>query len=378
MSKEIGDRPLHIATLCAHAGGERAPAAAPRTHVTPLWQNSVFDFESIEESVPALSGQGGHFYRRHGVPNTDELAAAVAALEGAEAGLAASSGMGAIACAVLSSCSAGDRILVQRDAYGGVTALMERDLVRLGVTCERVDAYDTAGVIARLAGARMLLVESLSNPLLRETEVPALAAACRAAGVTLLVDNTFATPVRGRPLADGADLVVHSATKFLGGHHDLVAGVLCGPAAPVEAAAGFAARIGLVAAPLDAWLAVRGLRTLEVRMQRAWSTTAELARRLAAHPAVRRVHAAERSALVSFDAGDLAGAERVVRGCRLITLTPSLGGVTTTLSHAATSSHRSLPPAERAAAGIGDGLLRMSVGLEDVDDLWTDLSAALG
>ena len=373
-----GSPTLQIATLCAHAGGARAPAATPRTHVTPLWQNSVFDFESIEESVPALAGRGGHFYRRHGVPNTDELAAAVAALEGAEAALAASSGMGAIACAVLSMCSAGDRLLVQQDAYGGTTALLDRDLARLGVTCVRVDAYDVAGVSAQLAGARMLLVESLSNPLLRETDVPALAAACRAAGVTLMVDNTFATPVRDRPLAAGADLVVHSATKFLGGHHDVVAGVLCGRAPLIEAATSFAARIGLVAAPFDAWLAVRGLRTLEVRMRRAWATTAELAGRLAGHPAVRRVHAAERSALVSFDAGDLAAAEQVVRGCRLITLSPSLGGVTTTLSHSASSSHRNLSVQERAAAGIGEGLLRVSVGLEDVDDLWADLSAALG
>jgi cystathionine beta-lyase/cystathionine gamma-synthase len=377
MRKSGSGTPLQIATLCAHAGaGDAQPA--PRSHITPLWQNSVFDFESIAESEPALAGQGGHFYRRNGVPNTDELAAAVAALEGAAAGLAATSGMGAIAAAILAHCKAGDRFLVQRDAYGGTPALVDRDLARFGLRSERVDAYDAAALAPQLRGARMLLVESLSNPLLRETDVGALAAVCREAGVLLMVDNTFATPVRGRPLAEGADLIVHSATKFLGGHHDLIAGVLCGSAALIDPARAVAYRMGLTAAPFDAWLAVRGLRTLEVRMQRAWATTAELARRLRAHAAVRAVHTAERSALVSFDTGDLAAAERVVRSCSLITLTPSLGGVTTTLSHSASSSHRGLSPAERSAIGVGDGLLRVSVGLESVDDLWADLAAGLG
>ncbi|HTM20451.1 MAG TPA: PLP-dependent transferase, partial [Kofleriaceae bacterium] len=360
---------LQLATLCAHAG-TGAPSPTPRSHVTPLWQNSAFDFESIAASEPALAGQGGHFYRRNGVPNTDELAAAVAALEGAEARLAATSGMGAIAAAVLAHAGAGDRLLVQRDAYGGTGALLDRDLTRFGVTTERVDAYDPAAVATRLPGTRMLLVESLSNPLLRDTDVAALAAACRAAGAILVVDNTFATPIRDRPIAAGADLVVHSATKFLGGHHDLIAGVLCGRNDLVAPAAAVAYRTGLTAAAFDAWLAVRGLRTLEVRMQRAWATAADLAARLRGHPRVRRVHAAERCALVSFDTGDRDAADRVVRACRLITLTPSLGGVTTTLSHSASSSHRALPPADRAALGITDGLLRISVGLESPDDLW--------
>jgi len=369
--------PASLATLCAHAGAGGPETAPPRSHVTPIWQNSVFDFDSIEASLPALAGHGGHFYRRHGVPNTDELAAAVAALEGAEAGVATTSGMGAIGAALIALCGAGDRVLVQADAYGGSLALLDRDLAGFGVRAERVDACDPAAVAAALPGARLLLCETVANPLLREAPVAALAAACHQAGALLLVDNTFATPLRDRPLAAGADLVIHSATKFLGGHHDLVAGVLCGRAELVEPARGVAYRLGLVAAPFDAWLAVRGLRTLEVRMRRSWDNAAALAARLREHPAVRAVHAADRCALVSFDVGDQAAADRVVRGCRLLTLSPSLGGVTTTLSHPATSSHRALSPAARAAAGIGDGLLRVSVGLEDPADLWSDLASAL-
>jgi cystathionine beta-lyase/cystathionine gamma-synthase len=367
------------ATLCAHAGVPRSgiDAPAPRPHVAPIAQTSVFDFSSIEASLPALAGDG-HVYRRNGSPNGDELGAAVAALEGAEAGLATGSGMGAIAASLLSACGAGDRLVVQRDVYGGTRALCDGDLARFGVQVVYVDAHDEAAFAAAVDGARAALIETLSNPLLRVADVAALAARCRRAGALLVVDNTFATPLRDRPLDAGADLVVHSATKFLGGHHDLCAGAVAGAAELVAGARALAVRLGLGPAPLDAWLAVRGIRTLDVRMRRAWQTAAELADRLGGDRRVHRTHAAERCALVSFDVGDRAAAERVVRALELCTLSPSLGGVTTTVSHSATSSHRALSAAERAAAGIGEGLLRLSVGLEDPADVWADLDRALG
>ena len=240
-----------------------------------------------------------------------------------------------------------------------------------------VNAYDLEAVQTAIEGAALLLVESISNPLLRRVELPALAGLCRGAAAKLIVNNTFATPLGCRPLAEGADLVVHSVTKFLSGHHDVSAGAVVGDAASVAASRGVANRFGLTARPFDAWLAVRGIRTLEVRMRRAWASAAELARRLADHEAVHEVYATERCALVSFDVGSREAAERVVRALSLITLTPSLGGVTTTVSHAASSSHRALSADERAAAGIGDGLLRVSLGLEDWSDLWQDLRAAL-
>ncbi|WP_428263207.1 trans-sulfuration enzyme family protein [Haliangium sp.] len=370
------------ATVCAHAGPPR-PVQDPRAHVTPLYQTSVFDFASIDDSLPALDGQG-YVYARDGLPNADELGAAVAALEGAAAGVATSSGMGAITAAVLSLARAGDRIVLQRDAYGGSLALLERDLTRLGMTITTVDARDLDAfdrALADPAPAALALVESVSNPLLGVADLGALAARCRARGTALVCDNTFATPLRApaaaRPLALGVDLVVHSATKFLGGHGDLCAGVLVGDRERVAAARGLVIRMGLGAAPLDAWLAVRGLRTLDVRMQRAWATAADMAGRLAEHDAVHAVRSAERCALISVDLGTGAAARAFIAALTTITLSPSLGSVTTTASHPASSSHRALSPEARAAAGIGDGLVRLSIGLEAVDDLWRDIAAAL-
>lgn len=368
-----------FATLCAHAGEPRSVdvGAGARSHVSPIYQQTVFDFPSIEGSEPALGGSG-YVYRRNGMPNADELGSAVALLEGAEAGCATSSGMGAIVAAVLACAQAGDRMLVQRDAYGGTLAMLIGDLGRLGLRVEPVDVYDAARLAPLLDGARMLLLESISNPLLVRPALAEISAACRARGVVLMVDNTFATPLGERPLARGADVVIHSATKFLGGHHDACAGVVAGGNEIVARAAGVAKRMGLVAAPFDAWLIVRGLRTLEVRMQRAWGNALMLGDRLADDPRLVGVHRADRCALVSFDVGSRAAAEAAVRGCRVVTLSPSLGGVTTTLSHPATSSHVALSAEARADAGIGDGLLRMCVGIDDPVDVWTDLDRALG
>jgi cystathionine beta-lyase/cystathionine gamma-synthase len=370
-----------LETLCAHAGPPRDGVGAPRPHVASLVQASVFDFATIEDSLPAMTGDG-YVYRRNGMPNADELGAAVAALEGAEAGLATGSGMSAIAAIVLSACRTGDRVVVQRDAYGGSMALLDVDLRRLGVEVEAADAYDVEAFARAVAGgdrppARLVLIETVSNPLLRCTDVAAIARVCNDADVRLVVDNTFATPLRDRPLAQGAAIVIHSVTKFLAGHHDVSAGAVVGPRAAVDAARGVAIRMGLGAPPFDAWLAVRGLRTLHLRMERAWATAAELAHRLGAHPTVRAVHTAERCALVTIDVGSREVASRVVAGLRMITLSPSLGGVTTTASHPATSSHRALTPDARAAAGIGDGLLRFSIGVEAIEDVWRDLAHAL-
>jgi cystathionine beta-lyase/cystathionine gamma-synthase len=374
---------LDIATIAAH--GVRAPApetlppgqrGVPATE--PLYMTSVIEFDSIEDSERPLAGEGGYVYARHGMPNGRTLELTLAALEGGEDALATSSGMAAIACGLLAVAQQGDRILLQRDAYGGTAALMAQDFARWGVTVETVDAYDPAAVAHALERpAKALLVESISNPLVRETDVPELARLARARGATLIVDATFATPMVSRPLGMGADAVVHSATKYLGGHHDLCAGVLVGARAFVAQARGIARRFGAVVAPMDAWLASRGIKTLGVRMERCQATAGELARRLRAHDKVRAVHYPGKGALLSFDVGDGAAARRLVAALELMTLTPSLGGTSTGVSHSATSSHRGLAPELRRALGIGDGLLRVSVGLEAVADLWRDLDRGL-
>ena len=367
----LGDMKLSAATLAAHAGHPTPPSPA-RSHVEPLYQTSVFDFPSIDASVPAIAGEAPA-YGRHGVPNTDSLGRAVALLEGAEAGLATSSGMGATTAAILALCSAGDTVVVQRDAYGGTLAVMTRDLERLGIRPVAVDAYDLTILAEAARGAKLVVVESISNPLLKRVDLDAVGELCRSQGAMLVVDNTFATPLAVRPLEHGADLVVHSVTKFLGGHHDLIAGAVVGRRELVATAEGLAVRMGLTAQPFAAWLALRGIRSLDVRMRRAWKNAAELARRLAGDARVAEVHSTEECALVSFDLGSLEAAERMVTSTELIPLSPSLGGLTTTFSHPATSSHRALTEAQRTEIGVGPGLLRMSVGVEDVEDLWADL-----
>jgi cystathionine beta-lyase/cystathionine gamma-synthase len=377
-------RPGQLATRAAHGVRAPAPESLPAGQrsvpsAEPIFQTAVFDFPSIDASLVPLAQEGGYAYGRFGLPNGRSLELSVAALEGAEDGVATASGMAAISAAILACAGAGDRVLLQRDAYGGTGALFTQDFARLGLRVELVDAYDGAAVTRALAApAAALLVETYANPLLLAVDLPALARACAAAGVAFLVDNTFATPILCRPLELGARAVVHSGTKFLGGHHDLTVGVLVGDAELCGKARAVVRRFGMAPGALDAWLACRGLKTLAVRMERSCATAAGLARRLRADARVTAVRYPEAGALVSFDVGDGARAAALVAALELITLTPSLGGVTTTLSHAATSSHRGLTPDARRALGIGDGLLRMSVGLEDEGDLWSDLDSALG
>jgi cystathionine gamma-synthase len=369
-----------LATVAAR--GLRAtppPLGDGRPSSEPLYLTSVFEFSTIAASEPALEGLDGYVYARNGLPNPRSLETTVAALEGGEAALATSSGMAAVLAAVLATTKPGSRVLCQRDAYGGTRAMFASDLPRMGIEVEYVDAYDPAKVADGLSrGAALLLVETLSNPLVREVDIAALAWHCHAHGALLCVDNTFATPIFQRPLVQGADLVLHSATKFMGGHHDLCAGVLISSNTVIERARGHAGRMGFLAAPFDSWLAVRGIRSLDVRMHRCQDNARLLAERLGTHPRVRALHYPGWGPMLSFDLGDKPSAARLVAACPGIPIAPSLGGTETSFSHSATSSHRALSPEERAELGIGDGLLRMSVGLEDPDDLWSELSRALG
>jgi cystathionine beta-lyase/cystathionine gamma-synthase len=376
-------RGLDLSTIAAH--GVRAPA--PETlpdgersipSAEPLSASAVYDFASIAASDRPLAQQGGYVYARYGHPNGRTLELTLAALEGSEDAVATSSGMAAVACAVLAVAQAGDRVVVQADAYGGTIALLSTDFARMGIRVEPVCAYRVDAVRDAAKGAKAVVVETISNPLVREVDLAALAAVCREAGATLFVDNTFATPIVARPLADGADCVVHSATKFIGGHHDVIGGIVCGTASLCRDVRGVAKRIGCVIAPFDAWMASRGVKTLALRVERAQETARLLSARLRGDSRVRAVAYPGRGAMLAFDVGDGAAAARFVDAVRLLTLTPSLGGTTTTLSHPATSSHRGFTPAERAALGIGDGLLRLSVGIESPADVWSDLDRALG
>jgi cystathionine beta-lyase/cystathionine gamma-synthase len=384
--------PLRRSTVAAHAGGGAlVPDARP--HVAPLYQTAGFDYPDASEAEAAALGRR-YLYARDANPTEDALAHAVAQLEGAEAALTFSSGMGAIAAALESYAGAGDHVVATTGLYGGTHELLTAVLPRFGVAHTLAEAPTAAAVGAALRPeTRVVYVESISNPLLRVADVDGIAALCRARGLPLVVDATFATPVLQRPLGRGATLSLHSGTKYLGGHGDATLGVASGAAAEIARLRRLRKFHGANCDPFAAWLVLRGLRTLPLRVERQVATAGRVARAL--EPLVERVHypglpshadhaLAARAldgpgAMVSFEvAGGLDGARRVYDRLGLVARAASLGDVTSLMTHPARFSHVRLSEDERRAAGIADGLLRLSVGIEDADDLIDDLKQAIG
>jgi cystathionine beta-lyase/cystathionine gamma-synthase len=353
------------------------------------------DLEALERAMAAHRGYG-----RWGTENHRQLETAVAALEACGqdrpvAGLAVASGMAAIAIALLTEMSAGDHLVAAHDCYGTTLTFLRDDLSRFGLRHTVVDVQDLDAVRAAVEGrTRFILCEVSTNPLVRLPDLKALAAIAGDAGALLLVDNTVPTPALCRPLQWGADVVVHSATKNLSGHADVIGGLLIARPAWLEGARALARTFGPTLGPFDAWLTLRGLRTLALRMERHSANALELARHLEHHPGIRRVFypGLEGSpffdrarqllpdgagALFSFELEDQAAADRMVRRLKLARLMPSLGHVATTISHPLSTSHRGLDKAALERAGIGPGLLRCSAGLESIDDLVEDFDQAL-
>jgi cystathionine gamma-synthase len=325
------------------------------------------------------------------------LEATLAALEGAEDAVVAASGMGALTALFHAALRPGEHLVAGRDLYGSTTTLLREQAPRWGIGVSFVDASEAAAVEAALTPAtRAIFVEAVSNPLLRLADLPGLAELARRRGLSLLVDATFSSPALLRPIEHGATVVHHSATKYLGGHGDATAGVVAGPRALMGAVRAQAVRIGLNLGPFDAWLVLRGVRTLALRMERHSANGLALARFLAARPEVRRVHypglpthpqhALAARLLADGFGGMLAfeltgGGPAVTRffaALRGIAFAPSFGDVTTTWTYPARTSHRPLSADEQAKLGIDPGLVRLSVGIEDLDDLVDDLAAALG
>lgn len=372
------------ATVATHAS--RTPLDEPEPLAVPLQLSSAYGFPDLESLLDASKGKKTPwtFYRRYGHPVGRELEETVAALEGTEDALACASGMSAVATILLALTKKGDRIVASRELYGGTHAFLRDVLPRTGALVGFTPLEGLADEIRR--GANLALVETVSNPLIRVADLAGIAKACDRAGALLVVDNTFATPVLCRPARWGASVVFHSATKFLNGHGDAMGGIVCGPSDLIGRMRKLAIVLGTAMSPLDAWLTLRGLRTLSLRVERASRNAEALARVLAKHPKVARVFypkspkvlAPWRGAMLSFELkGGLAAADRVVRSSKLIRLVPSLGDVTTTYSHPARSSHAALTAEERAALGVTDGLLRISTGIEDVEDLIEDLALGL-
>jgi cystathionine beta-lyase/cystathionine gamma-synthase len=357
--------------------------------------SAVYRFASLDAVESVSDGQvPGFIYARDAHPNASEFAAKIAAIEHAEAALVCASGMGAIAALLLSTLEQGDHVAVAGGVYGKTALLVNKELARFGISSSQFDATQPESLRAALTDrTRLVLAETISNPLVRVADIPALGKIAAEKGAMLAIDNTFA-PLLCRPLELGAQVVFHSVTKLIGGHSDLLLGVLAGPKAFIERASSLASTFGMTGGAFESWLALRGLATLPVRSSRACATAQLLAYRLAAHPKVKTVHHPALShhpdhararqllqggfgAMGAIDLGSRNAADVFIRSLHHIPFAPSLGDVSTTLSHPSTTSHRSLPADEAARQGITPGLVRLSFGLEDPEDLWHDFEQAL-
>ena len=386
---------MRFETIAARGGRDVTSGNRPLT--PPLYQTNVFVFDSMAQVEAVWEGkERGFVYGRYGTPNHAMLEAMVAELEGGEAAVACASGMGATTALILGLLREGDHLVAARDLYGSTIALFTDEVGRLGIEVSFVDASDPERVMEALTPkTRAVFVEALSNPLLRVADVEALAARLAGRGVDLIVDSSLASPAVLRPIGLGASVVLHSATKFISGHGDVTAGVVVGSRAVVERVRAAAIRVGTNLSPFDCWLAARGLRTLHVRLERQCANALVLARFLEGRPEVQRVHypglpshpqhgLAARlfkngaGAMLSFDLGGGAPAvERLMTRLRLIEFAPSFGDVATTWTYPARTSHRRISPAAKAEMGIGPGLVRLSVGIEAVEDLIDDLTGAI-
>jgi methionine-gamma-lyase len=367
------------------------PAVSP-----PIWQTSTFRADTPEEFLrQASEPRADRFYTRYGNPTHSQVEAVVAALEGTEAAMVTGSGMGAISSTILTLVGAGDHVVAQRTHYAGTASLLRSLLPRMGVEVTLVDQAD-AGAFERAVRpeTRLIVVETPSNPVLTITDLRAVSAVARERGIVTMIDNTFATPINQRPAELGIDLVAHSATKYLGGHSDIVAGVVAGPAALVTKVWDTALVLGAALSPFDAWLMLRGLRTLGLRVERHNATALAIARRLEGHPAVERVnypgleshpqHELAKSqmsgfgGLLSFELrGGQEAVERFISALELPVRAGSLGGVESLVTSPAAMWAHSYTDEQLREAGISRGLVRFAVGLEAERDLLADIEQAL-
>ncbi len=364
--------------------------------VAPIYQTTAFDIDDLNHLNWLVKGEAdGYIYTRDGNPNQDAFAKSVAQLEGAEAGFVSGSGMGSLSAVTLSHVKAGDHVIVAEVVYGRSLQMFRRLRDDFGVNVSFVDACNPAAFAeACTPETKLAFVESVSNPLLEVIDIPAIVNAV--GDVPLLVDSTFSTPCLLRPIEHGATLVMHSASKYLSGHGDVTMGVVVGPETVINASSETASVFGNHAGPFECWLASRGLRTLELRMQRVSETAQKVAEFLEAHQGVSRVlypglknHETHDIAcrllpngfggMLSFEIrdGDFDAVSGFMRGATDIPFSPTLADPATTISHPATTSHRALSPEERQRFGVSDGLVRLSIGLESADLLIREIDAAL-
>jgi len=376
-----------FSTLAVHAGVEPDPSTG--AIMTPVYLTSTYVQEGIGQHK-------GYEYSRSSNPTRDALEAAFAALEGAQHGLAFASGLAAVD-AVLMTLKPGDEVIAGDDLYGGTRRLFTTHYAPLGIHFHFVDTQDPANVASALNDrTRLVWLETPTNPLLRISDIAAIADLLKDHPAKLAVDNTFATPALQRPLAEGADIVMHSVTKYLGGHSDVVMGALmCKDAETDAALRTLQNNVGAIPGPMDCFLVLRGIKTLGIRVRQHCANGKAVAEWLNAHPKVDRVYwpgfadfpnhavAARQmrdfGGMISFTLQDdsLAASRKVCESTQVFALAESLGGVESLIEHPALMTHASVPAEQRAALGINDSLIRISCGIEDAEDLIADLARAL-
>lgn len=383
----------HTQTQLLHAGDAHNPSTAV---ASPIYQSATFGFDSAADIAAAMTAQAHpQFYGRYATPNTAQVEATIAALEQGEAAIAVASGMAAISLALLTFLQAGDHLVAQRTHYPTTSHIFQEMLPRLGIACTQVEQTDPAAFAAAIqSNTRLIYVETPANPTLSLTDLRAIASLARAHNLLTIADNTFATPYNQQPLAMGIDLVLHSATKYLAGHSDVVAGVVVGSQAHVARLWRQHVMLGAVLHPFEAWLLERGLKTFNLRMAQHNANGQAIAEFLATHPAVREVYypglpthpqhdLARRqmtgyAGMVCFDLhGGREAGYRLLPRLQLIRLAVSLGGVHSLITHPASTISAVQTAEQIAASGVMPGLVRLSVGLEDPRDLIADLSQAL-
>jgi cystathionine gamma-synthase/methionine-gamma-lyase len=394
--REPEDQTLGFASRAVHSG-ERGPRPDFTPTVTPIYPATAFVYDDTD-TLDAVFGneRPGYVYTRYANPTTNALEAAIASLEGTEDTVAFASGMGAVYAAILLDARTGDRIVAAPDVYGASYSILAKLMPTLGVETVFVDLLDLESATETIAKTKPTLVyaETISNPLMRIANLPALAAVAHQHGARIAVDNTFASPWLVNPASFGADSVIHSTTKYLGGHGDVTGGVIATSAERAAELREINKLIGSVSSPFDSWLTLRGLKTLPLRMKQQSDNAAAIARWLAADSRVSRVNypgltnlgdaeaifnRPERGGMISFEIAS-AGREEVFRfleALRLVVPATTLGDVYSLVLYPAISSHRAVPVEEREKMGISDGLVRLSVGIEDVDDILADVDRAL-
>lgn len=384
-----------IYTTSVHAGDDQESHFGAMS--VPIYPASVYSFVDADEGAALHDGsKEGYYYGRLGNPTQAALENAVAELEGAEQAIALASGMAAVSGVVLSLVKSGDHIVAPRSMYSTTTNFLNHIDERFGIETTFVDATDAENYrVAAKPNTRLFWIETPTNPLVLVTDIAAVASIAKELGVLTITDNTFATPFNQLPLSLGVDAVIHSATKYLGGHSDLTAGVIAGSVEVVDAVRHAANKLyGGNIAPQVAWLVLRGIKTLALRMERHNSNAFAIANMLGEHPSVQAVHypglvshpnheIASRQmtggygGMIAFDVGTSANGKAVANNVELCTLATSLGGVETILQHSASMTHATLTPEQRSEAGISEGLIRLSVGIEDAEELMDDLRQAL-